>query len=172
MSRRLNPLEPGLDLEERQARIAGYVLHLERDVDGQGWDEVITVTRIRSYDETSGILALFAITGHPPKNFDPYRESGQMRTIHIDEIVKSKPNRRPQMSTATKTKKSAPKAKAAKTPKAATAPKGNRHEKREKALALRKQGKTYKEIQIAVGFANAGAACNAVKRAQAAEEAK
>ena len=71
-------------------------------------------------------------------------------------------------SKAKTSKAKAPKAKAATKPAA----KGNRHEKREKALALRKQGKTYKEIQIAVGFANAGAACNAVKRAQAAEEVK
>jgi len=62
------------------------------------------------------------------------------------------------MTTKTKSPKAktskakAPKAKAATKPAAA---KGNRHEKREKALALRKQGKTYKEIQIAVGFANA-----------------
>jgi hypothetical protein len=82
------------------------------------------------------------------------------------------------MSTTTKTKKApkakaAPKAKGTKTPKAATSPKGNRHEKREKALALRKAGKTFKEIAKACGYANPGAAHNGVKRAQeAAENAK
>ena len=69
---------------------------------------------------------------------------------------------------ATKTKK----ATKVKAPKAAAAPKGNRHEKREKALALREQGKTFREIQEVVGYANAGAACNAVKRAREAAEKK
>jgi hypothetical protein len=79
----------------------------------------------------------------------------------------------PKTKTAAKPKaKAAAKATKAKAPKAAAAPKGNRHEKREKALALRKAGKKYSEIRDAVGFANSGAACNAVKRAQAAEDAK
>lgn len=82
---------------------------------------------------------------------------------------------KPKVSKTAKTKVGS-KAKATKGTKAnaakpAAAAKGNRHEKREKALALRKKGKTYKEIMVACGFANAGAACNAVKRAQAAEGA-
>src|ERR1035441_9122926 len=178
--RRLDPFEPGIELEERQDRMRGYVLKLKRKHNRQEWEEILTVTALRTFDETSGILSLFALTGKNHKRLDPYRECGQARTIHINEIVKVKYRKQegPAITTATKAKKT-PKTKAApktkdvtKKAKPTLLPKGNRHEKREKALALRKQGKTYKEIQIAVGFANAGAACNAVKRAQAAEEAK
>lgn len=157
--RRLDPFEPGIDIEERQDRMRGYVLKLRRKHDRQEWDETLTVTSLRTFDETSGNLTLFALTGKQHKKLDPYRECGQARTIHINEIVKAKYRKQGgPMSTATKKKAAKP------------AAESKRHEKREKAWALRKQGKTYKEIQQAVGFCNAGAACNAVKRAQAAEE--
>ena len=85
---RLDPFEPGLDMEERQSRIAGRLLRLKRHHEGLTWDEDITCTGLRSFDETSGIIALYGLTGRQPRNFDPYRECGQMRTIHIDEIIK------------------------------------------------------------------------------------
>ena len=163
--RRLDPLEPGLELEERQDRIRGYVLKLRRNIGPVYWDEDITVTSLRTYNETSGIIALFALTGRHHKKLDPVRECGQARTIHINEIVKHKQGGN--MTTATK----APKKDAAtKATKEAPAPKGNRHEKREKALALREQGKTFKEIMVACGYANPGAAHNGVKRAKEAAE--
>ena len=85
---RLDPFGPGLDMEDRQSRIAGRLLRLERHHEGQTWDEDITCTGLRAFDETSGIIALYGLTGRQPRNFDPYRECGQMRTIHIDEIIK------------------------------------------------------------------------------------
>jgi len=159
--RRLDPLEPGLTLEERQDRMRGYVLKLHRNIGTVYWDEDLTVTSLRTYNETSGILELFALTGRHHKKLDPVRECGQARTININEIVKSKPGGN--MTTATKDA-------ATKAKKEAPDPKGNRHEKSEKALALREEGKTFKEIMVACGYANPGAAHNGVKRAKEAAE--
>ncbi len=90
MGRRLDPFEQGIDFEERQRRIPGYLLKLKRRSDGQCWDEEITATGLSTFDETSGIVHLFALTGRQPRNFDPYRESGQYRVIHISEIQTTK----------------------------------------------------------------------------------
>jgi hypothetical protein len=143
----------------------GYVLKLRRNIGPVYWEEALTVTSLRTYNETSGIVELFALTGRHHKRLDPTRECGQSRTININEIVKSKPGGN--MTTAKKAPKkdAAPKAK-----KEAPDPKGNRHEKREKALALREEGKTFKEIMVACGYANPGAAHNGVKRAKEAAE--
>ena len=88
MARRLNPFEPGLTLEERQERIPGYRIKLQREVGGQTWDEELTASGLRSFDEKTGIIELFALVGRPPRDFDPYRESGQFRVINISEVVK------------------------------------------------------------------------------------
>lgn len=167
--RRLDPLEPDLTLEERQDRMRGYVLKLRRNIGPVYWNEDLTVTSLRSYNETSGILELFALTGRHHKKLDPARECGQARTINTNEIVNHKQGGR--MSTATKDapkKTEASKAMGKVSAKGATDPKGNRHEKREKALALREEGKTFKEIMVACGYANPGAAHNGVKRAKEA----
>jgi hypothetical protein len=180
--------------------MCGYVLKLRRQVGSVFWVEDITVTSIRSYDEESGILKLFALTGRSHKKLDPSRECGQSRTIHINEILKSKQGGR--MSTATKAPKktTAPKAKKAATPKApkradegqgtkTAAPlpshqpnaaltatvksevvKAERFAKRIEALAMREAGKKFQEIADHFGWANSGVANNAVRRAKAARD--
>jgi len=191
MARRLDPFEPGLELEERQDRMGGYVLKLRRQVGSVFWGEDITVTSLRSYDEESGILKLFALTGRSHKKLDPSRECGQSRTIHINEILKSKQGGR--MSTATKAPKktTAPKAKKAATPKApkradegqgtktdetlattakSEVVKAERFAKRIEALAMREAGKKFQEIADRFGWANSGVANNAVRRAKAARD--
>jgi hypothetical protein len=85
---RRDPFEPGLDLEERRSRIPGYRIKLQRTHSGQTWDEELTATGLRSFDEISGNVELFAIVGRPEKDFDPYRESGQFRAINTSEILK------------------------------------------------------------------------------------
>ena len=149
MRQQLDPFEPGLALETRNERIYGRKLHLTREHAGQTWTEKLTVTKLRSYDEESGIITMFALPGRAK----PSRERGRLRIINIKEI---------KMSTVAKTKKDE------KARKTAKAPKANRHEKREKALAMRADGKKFSEIVSELGFANSGAACNAVRRAQEA----
>lgn len=179
MARRLDPFEPGLAPEERQERMRGYVLKLRRRVHNVIWSEDITVTSLRSFDEESGILKLFALTGRSHKGLDTERESGQSRTIHINEIVKTKPGGH--MSTTTKAPKkaAAPKAKkaaASKTNKAPTTTvksevvKAERFAKRIEALAMREAGKKFQEIADHFGWANSGVANNAVRRAKAARD--
>lgn len=103
-SKRLNIFEPGIELEERQARAPGQVLKLTRVYDRQTWLEELTVTSLCTYDETSGIVTVFAITGRPPKDFDPYRESGQYRTINVSEIEITKRASAAKAQTRTKTR--------------------------------------------------------------------
>ena len=150
MRQQLDPFEPGLALETRNERIYGRKLHLTREHAGQTWTEKLTVTKLRSYDEESGIITMFALPGRAKTS----RERGRLRIINIKEI---------KMSTVAKTTPKAPKAS-----KASKAPESNRHEKREKALSLRTAGKKFSEIASELGFANSGAACNAVRRAQEA----
>jgi hypothetical protein len=160
--RHLDPFEPGLELEERQERIYGRAIYLKREYSNQTWDEVLTVTELRSYNEESGNIELFAIAGKV--RLSHRHECGQQRTINIKEIKRMSTDKKATKAKAAKAVK-APKEKATKAP---AEPKGNRHEKREKALALREGGKKYSEIAAEVGFANAGAACNAVRSAQEA----
>ena len=150
MRQQLDPFEPGLALETRNERIYGRKLHLTREHAGQTWTEKLTVTKLRSYDEESGIITMFALPGRVKTS----RERGRLRIINIKEIKMS--------TVAKKTPK------ASKASKASKAPKTNRHEKREKALSLRTAGKKFSEIASELGFANSGAACNAVRRAQEA----
>jgi hypothetical protein len=179
MSRRLDPFESGIDLEERQDRAPGYLAKLKREYEGQTWDEEITITGLSTFDETSGIVTLFALSGRPPKAFDPYRESGQFRTINVNEVQttkevsmattkKTKPTvtKTPTTKVGSKTKAAKPaKTKAAKAA-ATTGSRAGARLRQIEALALREAGKTYKEITEKLGFANAGAAHNAVKRAK------
>jgi hypothetical protein len=88
--RRLDPFEPDITIEERQTRAPGYLVKLKREHGGQTWDEELTLTGISTFDEASGIVTLFALTGRPPRDFDPYRESGQFRTISTAEIQTTK----------------------------------------------------------------------------------
>jgi hypothetical protein len=180
--RRLDPFETDISIEERRDRAPGYLAKLKREYGDQSWDEEITITGISTFDEITGIVTLFALTGRPPRDFDPYRESGQFRTINVSEVQTTK-----EVSMATKTKptvtktpttKVGAKAKAAKPSKAKASAETSLGRnavarlRQIEALAMREAGKTFKEITEKLGFANAGAAHNAVKRAKEVAEKK
>jgi hypothetical protein len=85
---RLDPFAPAIDIAERQSRISGHRIKLQRNEGGQTWDEELTATGLLSFDEVSGNIELFALVGRPGKSFDPHRESGQFRAINTSEIIK------------------------------------------------------------------------------------
>ena len=80
-----DPFEPGLEPQDRQSRIGLCTLQLHREYGGQQWNEEITVTKLRSYDEETGVIELFGITGRIKLDS---RECGQFRVINLSEIEK------------------------------------------------------------------------------------
>jgi len=86
----LDPFEPGITLEDRQGRIVGAVINLERELEGTHWGETLTATGIISFDEETGQVDLRAVVGSNLPKFDPRRECGQFRVINRKEVVSVK----------------------------------------------------------------------------------
>jgi hypothetical protein len=85
----LDPFELGISLEDRQHRIIGAIIVLKRRVDAVEWEETITATGIKSYDEETGVAELWAVGGSSTgmKDFDPRRECGQHVTVQREEMA-------------------------------------------------------------------------------------
>lgn len=84
----LDPFAPGLDEEERQRRATGAVVTLKRKEGEVEWDEEMTLTRIRSFDEETGEVQVSAQGGalfQPP--LDPRREMGQFHAFRMSEVA-------------------------------------------------------------------------------------
>lgn len=86
----LDPFEPGLEFEARALRAKGAVLELHR-VDGTiEWDEVVTMTHLRAYDEETGRVDLFGYGGTSKPQYDRatgHEECGQFMVLERKEIV-------------------------------------------------------------------------------------
>lgn len=87
-----DPFAEGLTLEERNERAPGVKVFLKRQLKrgSKMWEEGITLTGIRRYDETSGLVECFAVAGTQLSKFDPYRESGANRAFELREVVRVK----------------------------------------------------------------------------------